>query len=255
MKDKGRKVLIIILCLVALGCAAYLAWYYVEANKTNSSYEKARKEAKVPETPDIPENSGEEISIPIDFAALQETNPDIYAWIKIEGTNIDYPVLQSLENDNYYLDHTWEGNSASQGAIFSQAFNSKDFTDFNTVIYGHQMGEGNDTMFHNLGNYLEDGFMEEHPNVVIYTPDSIRTYQVFAAVVYDDRHLMQSFNYVMDDDRQAFIDSLYSARDMRNKYREDVNVTISDRIISLSTCISAEAEHRLLVEAVLVDEK
>lgn len=255
MKEKGRKVLIVILCLIAVGCIAYLAWYYIKANETNSSYEKARKEARVAEQPNFPEEDTGSLSIPIDFAALQETNPEVYAWIKIEGTNIDYPILQSADNDNYYLDHTWEGVSASQGAIFTQSCNSRDFTDFNTIIYGHQMGEGNDTMFHNLGNYLDEGYMEEHSEVVIYTPDRILTYRVFAAVVYDDRHLGHYYNYILDADRQSFLDSIYNARDLRNIYRNDVDVTTNDRIITLSTCISAEAEHRLLIGAVLVDEK
>lgn len=253
MKENFRKILIVVLAIFALGCAGYLIWYYTAAAKTEESYEKARKKVvNVPEQPDAPEEVPE---IPIDFAALQATNPDVYAWIKIEGTNIDYPVLQNLENDNYYLDHTWEGKSASQGAIFTQACNSKDFTDFNTVIYGHQMGDNNDTMFHNLGYYLDKDFMTEHPNITIYTPDHVRTYRIFAAVVYSDRHLVQSFNYVLDKDRQAFLDSIYNSRDMRNQYRDDVEVGITDRILSLSTCISAEAEHRLLVEAVLIDEK
>mgnify|MGYP000485989597 CR=1 FL=1 len=132
--------------------------------------------------------------IPVDFTALQEKNPDIYAWIKIDGTTVDYPVCQNNEDDNYYLSHTWERVEAADGAIFTQACNSKNFTDFNTVIYGHQMGEGVDTMFHTLDRYLEEGYIEKYPNVIIYTPDHVLTYRIFAAVIYDDRHLINSFN-------------------------------------------------------------
>lgn len=255
MKEKLRKCLIIVLCLVAVACAGYLIWYYTTADKVNDSYDKAKKTAGVPKEPAMDTASGAKTEIPIDFAALQETNPDVYAWIRIEGTNIDYPILQSPDNDNYYLDHTWEGINASQGAIFTQSCNSKDFTDFNTIIYGHQMGEGNDTMFHNLGNYLEAGYMEAHPEVTIYTPDRIFTYRVFAAVVYDDRHLGHYYNYILDADKQSFLDSLYNTRDLRNIYQDDVDVTVDDRVITLSTCISAESEHRLLIGAVLTDEK
>ena len=117
--------------------------------------------------------------IPVDFTALQEKNPDIYAWIKIDGTTVDYPVCQNNEDDNYYLSHTWERVEAADGAIFTQACNSKNFTDFNTVIYGHQMGEGVDTMFHTLDRYLEEGYIEKYPNVIIYTPDHVLTYRIF----------------------------------------------------------------------------
>jgi len=255
LKEKARKVLIIALCLVAVVCAGYLIWYYAMAGKVNDSYDKAKKTAEIPKESPIVSEDGNKADIPIDFSALQEANPEVYAWIRIEDTNIDYPILQSAEDDNYYLDHTWEGVSASQGAIFTQSCNSTDFTDFNTIIYGHQMGEGNNTMFHNLGNYLDEGYMEEHPEVVIYTPERIFTYRIFAAVVYDDRHLGHYYNYILDADKQSFIDSLYNARDLRNIYRDDVNVTTEDRVITLSTCISTESEHRLLIGAVLTDEK
>ena len=253
MKERIRKVAIAVLICISLCSAGYLIWYYAIANRTEDSYEKVRE--KVMETTEEKKEVEEKPEIPIDFDALQATNPDVYAWIKIEGTNIDYPVLQRLDDDTYYLDHTWEGKSAPEGAIFTQACNGQDFTDFNTVIYGHQMGEGVDTMFHNLNLYLEDGFMTEHPNVTIYTRDHILTYRVFAAVVYDDRHLVQSFNYVMDSEKQAFLDSLMNSRDMRNRYHNAEEVGISDRILSLSTCISGESNHRLLVEAVLVNEE
>lgn len=260
MKDKVRKLLIVVLSAVALCAAGYLIWYYVIAAKTEESYDKARKEAVVTPKKEEPTEEPEEESkaapeIPIDFAALQAVNPDVYAWIRIEGTNVDYPVLQRADEENYYLDHTWEGKASPEGAIYTQPCNAKNFTDFNTVIYGHQMGEGVDTMFHTLDYYLGDGFLETHPNVVVYTKEHILTYRVYAAVIYDDRHLMQAFNYVMDSERQAFLDSIVNSRDMRNKFSDAESVGITDRILSLSTCISGEPNHRLLIEAVLVNEE
>ena len=254
MKEKGRKILILVLSMIALVCAGYLFWYYLSADKAEESNDKA-KEVAVKEEKPIEEETEEPVEIPIDFEALQAINPDVYAWIKIDGTVIDYPVVQHSDEDNYYLNHTWEGKSAAEGAIFTQACNAKDFTDFNTVIYGHQMGSGVETMFHQLGNYMDADFMQEHREIVIYTPDHIRTYRVFAAVVYDDRHIVQYYNFVMNSDKQAFLDSIYNSRDMRNQFCDDEDVTIDDQILSLSTCISGEPQHRLLVEAVLVDEK
>lgn len=252
MRENGRKLLIILLLAIALICAGYLIWYYGSAFKAKNQGEIDIKEPVVVE----PEIEPEEIvEIPIDFATLQATNPDVYAWIKIDGTVIDYPIVQKRADDNYYLNHSWEGKYAAEGAIFTQACNSIDFSDFNTVIYGHQMGAGVETMFHQLANFLDADFLKENQNIIIYTPDHIRTYRIFAAVVYDDRHLVQYFNYVVNRERQEFIDSIYNSRDLRNQYCEDVDVTIEDKILSLSTCISGEPEHRLLVEAVLIDEK
>lgn len=256
MKEKGRKIVILVLAMIALVCAGYLIWYYMSAEQAEESMEKVKEVAVKEEKEDpVTEISEEKVEIPIDFEALQVINPDVYAWIRIDGTVIDYPVVQRSDDDSFYLDHTWEGKPAADGAIFTQACNAKDFTDFNTVIYGHQMGAGVETMFHQLGNYLNADFMQEHRDILIYTPDHIRTYRVFAAVVYDDRHLIQYYNFVMNSDRQAFIDSIYNSRDMRNQFCEDEDVTIDDQLLSLSTCIAGEPQHRLLVEAVLIDEK
>ena len=256
MQDRVRKILMAVLIAIALCAAGYLIWYYMIADQTEDSYDKARDEAeKVWETEKPDETQKKTPEIPIDFAALQAVNPDVYAWIRIDGTTVDYPIVQRRDDENYYLEHTWEGKASPEGAIFTQACNAIDFTDFNTAIYGHQMGEGVDTMFHTLNRYLEEGFMEQYPEVVIYTPDHIMTYRVFAAVVYDDRHLIQYFNYVMNSQRQAFLDSILNSRDMRNKYSDAESVGITDRIVSLSTCISGEPGHRLLIEAVLVNEE
>lgn len=154
MKERTRKIIVAGLLLVAVCCAGYLIWYYSMAAKTKQSYDDAKKLAKEKVTPSKEEKKEEpkqaKPEIPIDFSALQEKNPDIYAWIKIDGTTVDYPICQNFEDDNYYLTHTWERAEAADGAIFTQACNSKNFTDFNTVVYGHQMGEGVDTMFHTL---------------------------------------------------------------------------------------------------------
>lgn len=254
MADKARRLLMTFLVLISLAAVGYLFWYYGSAFRADSSQEKAKDVAKVEPIPEV-EEPEEEIEIPIDFEALQSVNPEVYAWIKIEGTMIDYPIVQKREDDSYYLDHSWEGKSAAEGAIFTQACNSKNFHDFNTAVYGHQMGAYVETMFHQLGNYLDADFMKEHQEVVIYTEDHILTYKVFAAVVYDDRHLIQYYNYIMNSERQNFIDSIYNSRDLRNQFCEDVEVTTESKLLSLSTCIPGEPNHRLLVEAVLIDEK
>lgn len=258
MKDRIRKIIVAVLLVIAVCCAGYLIWYYATAAKTKQSYDDAKKlvtENVKPSKTDSDDGEQTKPEIPVDFTALQEKNPDIYAWIKIDGTTVDYPVCQNNEDDNYYLSHTWERVEAADGAIFTQACNSKNFTDFNTVIYGHQMGEGVDTMFHTLDRYLEEGYIEKYPNVIIYTPDHVLTYRIFAAVIYDDRHLINSFNYVMDDQRQAFLDSLQDSRDLRSRYSDIESVGTEDRILSLSTCVTGESNHRLLVEAVLTNEE
>src|SRR5699024_8930833 len=98
----------------------WLVRFYMDEAEGAQANERALTEA---ETEEPQEEPGESVEIPIDFASLQQTNPDVYAWIRIEGTNIDYPVVQSGQDNTFYLDHTWEGAEAAQGAIFTQTYN------------------------------------------------------------------------------------------------------------------------------------
>lgn len=241
----------VVLILISAACALYLIWFYAIANKTEKAYDSAKVIAEKEFDIELDTN----LRVPINFKELQEVNPDVYAWIRIDDTMIDYPVVCSMTDNEFYLDHTWEGKYAPEGAIFSESYNSQDFSDYNTILYGHRMGNGVETMFYQLRNYLDAEFMEEHKEIVVYTPKQVLTYEVFAAVIYDDRHLLHYYDYDDEEQRQAFLDSIWNSRDMRNQFRKDVEVTTDDRILSLSTCIRGEKTNRLIVGAVLISEE
>lgn len=251
-----------VLCSLIFGCCAgYIGWYFYSEKDKEQIYEKLKEEAEDSPESVVTETPGEEAQasptpemeeIPVDFAALQEMNPDIYAWIRIEGTEIDYPVVQSAEDDAYYLNHTVEGKEGYPGSIYSESFNRKDFTDFNTILYGHNMKDG--SMFQNLHRYQDSSYMEEHPTVIIYTPDQVLHYRIFAAVTYSDVHLAKAFDYETETGRQAFLDSVRNTRNMSDAVDADVEVTADDKVLTLSTCIGGQPESRLLVEAVLENE-
>ena len=189
---------------------------------------------------------------PIDFEALWELNPDIYAWIEIVDTDIAYPVLQHPTDNNYYLNHTPEGRSGFPGSIYTFNVNAKDFSDFNTLIYGHRMNNG--TMFSNLHFYRDESYLKEHRIIKIYLPDRELTYTVFAAVVYDDRLITSYYDFSDPDSCGAFLESIYGNRDLNSHILAEPPVTVEDRIITLSTCIKGQEQNRYLVVAVLTDE-
>ena len=189
---------------------------------------------------------------PIDFDKLKETNQDIYAWIEIPNTQINYPVVQGGDDDAYYLNHTIDGTEGYPGSIYTERINAKDFSDFNTVIYGHNMKDG--SMFMGLHNFEDPQYMKEHPNVKIYTPEKELTYRIFAAVVYDDVHILEAYDFSSQEYRRLFLESVYNSRDMRNCIDESVAVDADSKILTLSTCIGGENNKRYIVEAVLVDE-
>ena len=109
-------------------------------------------------------------------------------------------------------------------------------------------------MFGGLKQYMDASYMKEHSQIIIYTPEHRLTYQVFAAVTYDDRHILQSFDFRDDQSYQSFLDSLRQVRNMSSYIDEETAVTTEDRILTLSTCNGNEQE-RFLVEAVLIDEE
>ena len=94
--------------------------------------------------------------------------------------------------------------------------NSKDFDDFDTVIYGHDMKDG--SMFQNLHNYEDSQYLREHPEIYIYTPDKKLTYRIFAAVVYGEEHILKTYDFTDTGRRQQYIDSIYNCRDMQSSF-------------------------------------
>lgn len=196
-----------------------------------------------------PEPTPEPVEIPVDIPYLQSLNADVIGWICVEGTDIDYPVLYDDTDNSYYIDHTRTGEYTSSGSIFIQDVNSKDLTDFNTVVYGHNMRDS--SMFAQLHRFEDESFFEENDTVVLYTEDSVLTYKIFAAYVRDNEHLIKYYTYETESDRQAYIDDIY---DHDGLYRYDVQVTPDDRILSLSTC-TGWTYTRLIVQGVLISEE
>lgn len=106
--------------------------------------------------------------IKVDFDALSAENKDIAGWLYCEGTNINYPVMQGKDND-YYLNHAYDGKESRAGALFVDAENSRDFADSNTIIYGHHMRNG--SMFAHLADFGEQEYFDTHPVMWLLTPE------------------------------------------------------------------------------------
>ena len=191
--------------------------------------------------------------IPVKFEELQAVNPDVYAWITVPGTDIDYPILQHASDNTYYLMHNIDGSYGYPGCIYTENMNSKDFTDNNTVIYGHNMKNG--SMFAQLHKYEDPDFFDANREVLIYLPDEVLHYTIFAAHIYDDRHLLYSFDFADPEVYQKYLDSIFSIRDMSANIDKDITVTTDDQIITLVTCIGSQPNNRLLVQAVLTDRE
>ena len=192
----------------------------------------------------------------IDFDSLHEWNPDIYAWISIPDTQVDYPLLHSFDpdmDDDYYLNATPDHEIGYPGSIYTERCNSTDFTDVNTLIYGHNMRDG--SMFGSLREYVSADYMAEHPYIYIYTEDGVFVYEIIASVVFDDRFIPDYYEFETLDDVQDFIDDLFDPEWDDYCYaldKEDIYAA-EDTFITLSTCVGGDRDscRRLTVARLL----
>lgn len=138
----------------------------------------------------------------------------------------------------------------SSGSIYIQKMNFADFSDPNTLIYGHNMLNG--SMFGTLKKFRNKQFFDENDTIKIYTSGQTLTYKIYSAFVYDNRHILASFDFSREDEYQKFIDITLNPDTAVQNVREGVEVTTKDKIITLSTCTNDDNE-RYLVVAVLVD--
>jgi len=191
---------------------------------------------------------------PIDFTAQKAKNPHVVGWIQIPGTVINYPVMQSGNDvpENFYLNHAPDRSYRRAGSIYIQQMNKSDFSHPNTLIYGHNMANG--SMFAALDKFRKKAFFDEHEYIYVYTPGHILTYRIFSAFVYDDRHILNSFDFNNPDDYASFLKQSLEPTSMARQVRKGVSVTTSDRIITLSTCTTRDNE-RYLVEGVLIHDQ
>ncbi len=210
-----------------------------EPSPTVSDSEEPEEEEEIVE---------EAYTSPIDWDALADQNTDIYAWLEIPGTDISYAVLQSDLDDEYYLRKDEDGNYAVQGSLFTQAsYNNRDMTDPVTVIYGHHMKSG--AMFGNLQAYYSDAdTFAEYSDIVIYMPTQELHYTACAAVPYDNRHILYSFNDCADEDSfNSFWESISSVRAISAQFNEEIDVSYGDHLLVLSTCLASDNTQRYLV--------
>lgn len=186
----------------------------------------------------------------IDFESLQKKNPDIYAWIEIPDTEISYPVVQNPDDDTYYLNHDAYKERYDGGALFSEHnYNGTDLEDPVTVIYGHRMNSG--AMFGELQSIYSDSedFMN-HKKIIMYLPDKELTYTVFAALPYDNRHILYNYDFNTDGIYRKFFASIYQTRAIGANFNEEIDeVEPSQRVLILSTCLNGDRTQRYLVMA------
>ncbi len=154
----------------------------------------------------------------IDFAMLQEQNPDIFAWLYIPGTGIDLPVLQSPVSDEYYITHDIWGDESGTGAVYTEMPNLMNMCDFNTVIHGNDLEE--DSPFKELHRFEEADFFETHETFYLYLPDNVLIYEIFAAYYDESSDILRRYDYTTYAGCEAYLKDICMGRSMNRNFRE-----------------------------------
>lgn len=257
MKKNRNKVLIPILVItivLIIICIIYLVYQINSQQKSRNEYSSLASSVAPSISQEITSPSSDEnlVDNPIDFESVQAENDEIYSWLYIPDTNINYPVCRSNTNDNFYLDHDIYGNYSFAGSIFSQYCNSIYLHDRVTVLYGHNMADG--SMFADLYKFTDTDFFDDHEYFYIYRPHHKLTYRIASVYSYDDRHIMNSFDF--DDDKvfEEYLDYIQNPRSFTKVVRDIPELTTDDRIVTLSTCLNS-GDGRLLLQGVLIKDE
>lgn len=230
--------LILFLILICSGFKLYF-WYKDKKNndeateqlKNNVKLEKIKKD-----------NSNNEKYI-VDFKKLKSENSDVVAYIKVNNTNIEYPIVKT-SNNNFYLNHSFDKSKNSRGWIFADYKNKFDNTDKNIVIYGHNMRD--ESMFGSLKNILNEEWYNnaENNNITFLTEKGNYIYKVFSIYKIESEDYYIKTNFKNDEDYEKFLNTIKN-RSIKNF---DINLNINDKIITLSTCANNN-KYRIVLHA------
>ena len=198
-------------------------------------------------TQDAIETNEETGEVKVDFNKLKQKNKDTFGWLKVNNTNVDYPVVQASDN-SYYLDRNFNGESNLAGWIFADYRVNLESYDKNVVIYGHNMKDG--SMFGSLKKILTKEWYDnkDNQNVTLETEKEIRTYRVFSVYEIPTETYYTNMAYSNDVKYLEFINELKS----RSKKDFGVILKQNDKILTLSTCAS-NSNNRIVLHAVLTN--
>lgn len=270
MKRKEKlvyNIILLVLVLIFLVAGLKLVGIFNEYRVGENEYDGLEEYVSMEETKEVPKDEGEvanptegnaeepmteaetppELKISyVDFTELKKINPDIVAWIYIPGLDINYPVVHGSDN-KYYLTHTATKKKNKNGAIFLAVENKPDFTDDNTIIYGHNMK--NNTMFANLHDYKNPNTSRMYPYVYIYTSEYSMIYQIFSSYTGASNGSAYTYKVGNPADKPALFKELQAL----SEHPYALDFTEEDTIITLSTCLDNNSpDWRYLVHAKLI---
>ncbi len=253
MKKKTGKIIRTIVMIICIGVFCFSAYelikIFMEYNAGSQEYQKLESYTAGPvENGTLSGAKG----FSVNYEGLRQINEEIVGWLRIPDTTINYPIMQTGDNE-YYLKHTFERKNNIAGSIFLDKRNTSDFSDRNTIIYGHHIKNGK--MFADLRHYTDENFYQEHPIIYLNTPEEGNVeYEIFSFYLtgnYRDTYgKTYSYQFANDEEYQAYLDMITA----QSQYDTGVPVSVGDSILTLSTCTNRTDDERYIVHAKKVNQ-
>ena len=191
----------------------------------------------------------------VDFRALKEENPEIFAWIYIPDTSIDAPVAQSGESDEYYASHNITKENDENGALYIEAANLTSMCDFNTVIHGNTAEDGESGLFAELYQFSDPDYFDSHEQMYLYLEDNVLTYEIFAAYERENNSLIRTYDFTYLSGCDQFLKDMYSIRSMNMMIRSGwEDVTPYHFLVTLTTSRGKDSDSQFVVLAALIED-
>ncbi len=254
LQEKKRRRVVFLCSLIAIFCIGYVVFYYYLYEKNSNEYEHLA--SLKTETSDekvhinyTKEEGAKELVVLEKYKKLFSQNKSLIGWIKIADTNIDYPVMQTINNE-YYLNHNYNQEYDKNGSIFLDKDCDITNPGANMIIYGHHMSSGK--MFGKLDLYSNKSYYEEHPLIqfdTIYEEGTYRVMYVFRSRIYNEDEIVFKYYQFFDASTPEEFDSNMNAMAELSLYDTGVTATYGDKLITLSTCDYSEQDGRFVVVA------
>ena len=244
-KEKGivnRKLLLSgFICIVVFLLFIQRFSMYREAEK---EYQNLLQRAEVSGLWKIPpkQTAEQEISFSLNpkLEGLTDLNPDVIGWIEIPDTKVDYPVMQS-EDNQYYINHTFYKTENPAGSVYMEAENQKDFSDLVTFLYGHRMRDN--SMFGTLKYYVDYDYWQDHPQIYISTYEEELVYDIFSVHQAEISEETYTLFFSEGDAYEAYL----KREKEKSWYDTGIEVDKKDRVLILVTCTAEQEDERIVV--------
>ncbi len=257
-REKRRKLTVILCSVVAVVCFGYFGVYSYFSDRTQMDYENLAQlkgnttlAAGTPTGVTIHYTEEEEIELKVleEYQTLYSKNKSLIGWLKIDDTNIDYPVMQTANNE-YYLDHNYSQEYDKNGSLFLDKDCDVVHRNTNLIIYGHHMKSGK--MFGNLNRYSSKDYCESHPTIqfdTIYEKGTYEVMYVFRSRIYNEDEVVFKYYKFFDAASEKEFNSNMQEMAELSLYDTGVTASYGDELLTLSTCDNSEEDGRFVVVA------